>query len=269
MLQHCLVQTVENASDADGSDSPGHFTGPSLLWLSVFLNPSELSGKLRCQSQISGLPAVNTTPHSAAFRGLGTCYVQYVWLDSGVQNWNRVGCGQCCAEIGLPYELRRCPCQLRMVFTFLKTHSSPQLVVALFWSFLTFTHLTSCFFTNEKKGTCATDIFRSRSLSVPSRRTLWSSAVPERSPGLAVCAGLNQSGSWWAQVHLSQMLICRAQLWGQRRFTCIWCKITWAGMPSPSCLGFCSRPRERCDTSGRAKCPFAPPPRSGGSHSCG
>lgn len=34
------------------------------------------------------------------------------------------------------------------------------------------------------------------------------------------------------------MLICRAQLWGQRRFTCIWCKITWAGMPSPSCMGF-------------------------------
>lgn len=36
-------------------------------------------------------------------------------------------------------------------------------------------------------------------------------------------------------------------------------------MPSPSCSGFCLRPRERFDTSGRAKRPFAPPPQSGGS----
>lgn len=78
-----------------------------------------------------------------------------------------------------------------------------------------------------------------------------------------------QSGSSRARVHLSQMLICSAQLWGQKCSTCIWCKITWAGMPSPSSLGFCLRPRERCDTLGRAKCPFVPPPRSGGSHSCG
>lgn len=50
----------ENASDADASDSPGNFTGPSLLWLSVFLSPSELSETLKCQSQISALPAVYT-----------------------------------------------------------------------------------------------------------------------------------------------------------------------------------------------------------------
>lgn len=151
---------------------------------------------------------------------------------------------------------------------FSKANSSPQLVVAL-CSFLSFTHLTSFFFTNEKKETHVTDISKLRSLSISSQQALWSSAVPERRPGLAVCTGLNQSGSRWAQVHLSQMLICRAQHWGQRRFTCIWCKITWAGTPSPSCLGFCLRPRERCDTSGRAKYPFAPPPRSAGSHSCG
>lgn len=50
----------ENATDADGSDSPGNFKGPSVLWLSVFLSPSELSEKLKCQSQISALPAVYT-----------------------------------------------------------------------------------------------------------------------------------------------------------------------------------------------------------------
>lgn len=50
-----------------------------------------------------------------------------------------------------------------------------------------------------------------------------------------------QSGSSWAQVHLSQMLICSAQLWGQKCSTCIWCKITRAGMPSLSSLGFLSK----------------------------
>lgn len=163
-----------------------------------------------------------------------------------------------------------------MFGTFFKTHSSPRLVVApffylfspLFISLLLPPLVSSSSF-NEKNETCVTDISKLRSLSISSQQALWSSAVPERRPGLAACTGLNQSGSWWARVHLSQMLICRAQLWGQRRFTCIWCKITWAGMPSPSCLDFCSRPRERCDTSGRAKCPLAPPPRSGGSHSCG
>lgn len=210
-------------------------------------------------------------PHSAASRGLATCYVLYVWLDSGVQNWNRVGWLHCCAEIGLQCELQRCPCQLCWDPFFL-------LVVALFLVF-SLSYSSSLLFPPAllhqwKEETCVTDISKLRSIivslwSISSQKALWSSAVPERRPGLALCTGLNQSGSWWTQVHLSQMLICRAQLWGQRHFTCMWCKITWAGMPSPCCMGFCSWPRDRCDTSGRAKCPFAPPPRSIGSHSCG
>lgn len=88
-------------------------------------------------------------------------------------------------------------------------------------------------------------------LAVSSQKALWSSAEwkPERRPELALYTGLNQSGSWRTQVHLSQMSKCRAQLWGQKHFTCMWCKITRASMPSPSCLGFCSWPRDRCDTS--------------------
>lgn len=75
---HCQIETEKNASDEDGSDSPGNSTGPSLLWLSVFLSPSELPVKLKCQSQISTLPVVYTKTQSAALRGQGTCYVQYV-----------------------------------------------------------------------------------------------------------------------------------------------------------------------------------------------
>lgn len=67
LLCYSIVrEKIENAVDADGSDSPGNFTGPSLLCLSVFLSPSELSGSLKCQSQISALPAEYTKTHSAA-----------------------------------------------------------------------------------------------------------------------------------------------------------------------------------------------------------
>lgn len=156
MLWHCQIQTEKNASDADGSDSPGNFIGPSLLWLSVFLSPSELSGKLKCQSQISALPAVYTKPLSTAFRGLGTCYVQYVWLDSGVQNWNRIGCSQCWAEIGSQFKWQRCPCQFNWDSGCSAHFLKPILLLGwllllfFFLSFLSFVHLTSsptsCFF---------------------------------------------------------------------------------------------------------------------------
>lgn len=145
VLQHCQIKNEKNASDADGSDSPESFTAPSLPWLSVFLNSSELLGKLKCQSQILALPAVYTNPHSA-FRGLGTCYVQNVWLDSGVQNLYRLGSDQCCAQLELQYTFQKSPdpllMGLRMVFTFYKTHSFPHLVAALPFV-LSFTHLTS------------------------------------------------------------------------------------------------------------------------------
>lgn len=68
----------EKTWDTDGFDSPGN--GASLFRLSVSL--SELSGKLKCQSQILAQP-VYTVPHSSASRGLATYYMLYVWVDSG------------------------------------------------------------------------------------------------------------------------------------------------------------------------------------------
>lgn len=65
----------EKTWDTDGFDSPGNATGASLFRLSVSL--SELSGKLKCQSQILAQP-VYTVPHSSASRGLATCYMLYV-----------------------------------------------------------------------------------------------------------------------------------------------------------------------------------------------
>lgn len=56
----CQTGAGENAGDVDESDSPGNFTGPSLLWLSVFLSPSELCENLKCQSRGSSLPAAYT-----------------------------------------------------------------------------------------------------------------------------------------------------------------------------------------------------------------
>lgn len=81
----------------------------------------------------------------------------------------------------------------------------------------------------------------------PPLDVLWSSAAPGRdTPPLALCTGLNQSGSGWTRLRLSQMLICAAQLRAQRHSAqrhsaCMWCKITWAGTPSPLLLGFCAR----------------------------
>lgn len=46
-----MILTVQGASQV-----------PSLPWLSVFLNPSELFEKLKCQFQISALPAAYKSP---------------------------------------------------------------------------------------------------------------------------------------------------------------------------------------------------------------
>lgn len=193
-------------------------------------------------------------------------YVLYVWLDSGVHNWNGVGWRHRCVVIWL---LMNCRVSLPALL-------GPILPRSCHFFFVVSVCHSSHFFFRlwlpYQKNTCLIDItkwkIRSCQLwSVSSQKALWSSAVSDRRPGLALYTGLNQSGSWWTQVHLSQMLICRAQLRGQRHFTCMWCKITWAGMPSSRCLGFCSWPRDRCDTLARAKCPF--PPWSSSSHRCG
>lgn len=41
--------TIKNASDANGSDSPGNAGSPSILWVSVFLSSSQLCPGLKCQ----------------------------------------------------------------------------------------------------------------------------------------------------------------------------------------------------------------------------
>lgn len=135
------------------------------------------------------------------------------WLDSGVKNCNRVGCGQ---RYWTAVSIAEVSLGVRKVSAFLKAHSSPSVgrYSSLFLSLFCSTHFFSrllFFFTNEKKETRVTDISKLRSLSISSQQALWSSAAPERGDhGLAVCTGLNQSGSLWAQVHLSQMLIYRA-----------------------------------------------------------
>lgn len=141
------------------------------------------------------------SPIEMLFSGLDTCYVHRVWLERGVSRSVLLG--------------------LRMVSAFPKSLFSPTVDCCsslFFCATHFFSHLLFFHSTNEKKGAHVTDISKLRSLSISPQQALWSSAVPERRPGLAVCTGLNQSGSLWAQVHLSQMRICRTQLWGQRRF---------------------------------------------------
>lgn len=73
MQLHCQTHKQEKeGSDAVGSDSPGNFTGPRLLWLTVLLSPSELSWKPECQSPVLALPTVCTMLLSAASGGLAT-----------------------------------------------------------------------------------------------------------------------------------------------------------------------------------------------------
>lgn len=135
------------------------------------------------------LPAVYANPCSAAFRGLGTFYLQYVWFDSGVQNWNCFD--QCCAQ----YKFQKYPDPLSWD-SGPNIPSLSQLLLFLLFSLLLISFLSlSLFFTNEKNKTHVTDVSKLRSLSISSQQALWSSAVPERSPGLAVCTELNQSGS--------------------------------------------------------------------------
>lgn len=99
-------------------------------------------------------------------------------------------------------------------------------------------------FTVDNKKTSVTDIFPNSTIIVTYDRFYLPKRLCDqqwRQGGHQhwLCAlPLNQSGSRWTRVHLSQMLICTAQLWGQRHSTCMWCKITWAGTPSPMLLGF-------------------------------
>lgn len=129
--------------------------------------------------------------------------------------------------------------------SFVPTHSFPEF--SLFWgAFLSPTLFFPVFysFTVDNKKTCVTDIFPNSTIIVTYDRFY----LPKRLCDQQRCQGghqhwlcalpLNQSGARWTRVHLSQMLICTAQLWGQRHSTCMWCKITWAGTPSPMLLGF-------------------------------
>lgn len=74
------MQVMQMVLTVRGTSQVPVYSGWVFSWVPLsFLGSSNVSLRSRLYLQRS------QSPHSAAFRGLATCYVQYVWLDSGVQ----------------------------------------------------------------------------------------------------------------------------------------------------------------------------------------
>lgn len=124
------MQVMKMVLTVQGTSQVPVYSGWVFSWVPLsflFL----LSSNVSLRSQLH-LRCIQT--HSAAFRCLGTCFMYSMSDLTCVQKWNRVGCGQCCAEIGL----QRC---------FIGAHGGLRIFenpfLPLVSSVLSFTHLTS------------------------------------------------------------------------------------------------------------------------------
>lgn len=163
-------------------------------WLTVLLSPSEFHGKPECQSQISALPA-DMQQRCLRRSGCLMCPPCRTCLRCSGLKWSWPTSQSCWTRFASRLPVVSMPTSF--------PHPSPSFIFPPLIIRKPARQTFSLFQTLTQ-----TDCLLPAVIDL-----LWSSAAPGRAtPPLALCTGLNQSGSWWTRLHLSQMLICTAQL---------------------------------------------------------
>lgn len=172
-------------------------------WLTVLLSPSELHGKPECQSQISALPA-DMQQRYLRSSGCLMCPPCRTCLRCSGLKWSWPTSRLCWKWFAawLPVVSLPAP-PLHPSPSFI---ASPLIIRKLAWQTFSFSQTLT-----------RTDCLLPAMIDFPTPDLLWSSAAPGRdTPPLALCTGLNQSGSWWTRLRLSQMLISAQLSWELR-----------------------------------------------------